>query len=78
MDSSMANKIIKARQYAEQPERIHVVSLKVEMEGDDRLHQVGYLEGVWSCDCEYHAGHRVCAHSMALERLLGDMVKIAV
>jgi hypothetical protein len=76
MDFSLANKIIKARQYAEQPERIHLVSFAVDVDGDQRTHRVGYQDGVWSCDCEFHAGHQVCAHTMALERVLGPMVKV--
>jgi hypothetical protein len=76
MDSSMANKIIKARQYAEQPERIHVVSMTVEMEGDYHTHSIGFDHGEWSCDCGFFASHRVCAHTMALERVLGPMVKV--
>jgi len=75
MDSSMVNKIYKARMYAEEPERIHIRRLDAELEGDDRMHRVAFSEGAWSCDCEYFAGHDVCAHSMALERVFGSMVR---
>jgi hypothetical protein len=75
MDSSLANKIYKARVYAEEPERIHIHRLEVEMEGDDRLHSVSFRDNEWDCDCEYFRGHRVCAHTMALERVLGPRVK---
>lgn len=77
MDSAMVHKIIKARQYAEEPERIHIDGLDVRMEGDDRQHRVELDGGVWSCDCGYFAGHRVCAHTMALERVLGSMLETA-
>jgi len=77
MDSSLVNKIYKARIYADEPERIHITRLEVEMEGDDRTHRVVFAEGKWSCDCEFFAGHQVCAHSMALERVLGPMVRVA-
>jgi hypothetical protein len=78
MDSSMAHKIYKARLYAEEPERIHIRRLEVELEGDDRLHQVGFVADEWSCDCEYFQGHRVCAHTMTLERVFGGMLKAVV
>jgi hypothetical protein len=78
MDSSLVNKIYKARVYAEEPERIHITCLEAELEGDDRLHKVGFDSDEWSCDCEYFRGHRVCAHTMALERVLGPLVKAPV
>jgi hypothetical protein len=78
MDSSHVNKVYKARQYAEEPERIHIERLEAEMEGDDRPHRIVFAEGEWSCDCEYFAGHRTCAHTMAMERVFGVMVKSAV
>jgi hypothetical protein len=78
MDSSLVNKIYKARLYAEEPERIHIRRLEVEMEGDDRPHRVSFDEYEWSCDCEYFRGHRICAHTMALERVLGPMIKAVV
>ena len=77
MDSAMVHKIIKARQYADEPERIHINGLDVEMEGDDRPHRVELRDGTWSCDCEYFQGHRLCAHTMAMERVLGEMLQPA-
>lgn len=77
MNSAMVHKIIKARQYAEEPERIHIHGLDVRMEGDDRRHRVELHDGEWSCDCEYFAARRVCAHTMALERVLGSMLETA-
>ena len=74
MNSGMTHKIIKARQYAEQPERIHIHTLAVDLDGDDRRHRVELVEDRWSCDCEYVQGHRLCAHTMAMERLLGALV----
>ena len=37
MDSAMVHKIIKARQYAEEPERIHITGLDVRMVPVERL-----------------------------------------
>jgi hypothetical protein len=73
MDSAQVHKIIKARQYAQEPERIHVRGLEVEMDGDDRSHHVELHDGVWRCDCEYFHARSECAHTMALERVIGDL-----
>lgn len=78
MDSSLVNKIYKARLYAEEPQRVHILNLEVEMQGDDRTHRVSFDDDAWSCDCEYFRGHRICAHTMALERLLAPMLPAAV
>lgn len=73
LESGMANKIYKAKQYAEQPERIHFESLRVRMEGNHSEHAVEFDKGKWSCDCEYFKNHATCSHVMALERVLGVM-----
>lgn len=73
LESGMANKIYKAKQYAEQPERIHFESLRVRMEGNHSDHSVGFDGGHWDCDCEYFRNHATCSHVMALERVLGVM-----
>lgn len=75
MDSARVHKIIKARQYAQEPERIHIRGLDVELDGDDRSHRVELRAGAWSCDCGYFQGRRECAHTMALERALGGMLQ---
>jgi hypothetical protein len=74
MDSAMVHKMIKARQYAEEPERIRIHGFSAELEGDDRRHRVELREGAWSCDCEYFQRHHSCAHTMAFERLFGPML----
>ncbi|HEV2130157.1 MAG TPA: SWIM zinc finger family protein [Longimicrobiaceae bacterium] len=73
LDSGMANKIYKAKQYAEQPERIHFESLRVRIEGVNNEHRVEFDDGHWKCDCEYFRNHATCSHVMALERILGVM-----
>jgi hypothetical protein len=77
MDSSMTHKIIKARQYADEPQRIHIHRLDLSLDGDDRVHHVELEHGVWRCDCEFFAGHRLCAHTMAVEKVMGGMLQTA-
>jgi hypothetical protein len=73
LDSGMANKIYKARQYAEQPERIRFESLRVRLDGNHSEHEVAFEGGAWSCDCGYFHNHGTCSHVMALDRVLGVM-----
>jgi hypothetical protein len=74
LDSGMVNKIYKAKQYADEPQRIHFESLKVQFDGNNSNHQVEFEDGQWKCDCNYFASHRVCCHTMAMERVLGVML----
>ncbi len=75
MDYGMISKIEKAKIYSEERERITFKSLKVELAGDNNApHIVEYHEGVWLCDCDFFASRRICSHTMALERILRDMV----
>lgn len=77
MDSAQVHKIIKARQYAGEPERIHLIALEARLDGDDRTHRVELHDGRWSCDCEYFRNRAECAHTMALERTFGPMLEVA-
>ena len=74
MDSAMIAKISKAREYAEQPERISFKSFKVEFQGKHQAYKVAYENGVWHCTCDFFEQRGVCSHTMAMERLLGAML----
>lgn len=79
MDYGMIGKIEKAKIYAEESsERIQFESLRVTLRGDnDRVHEVSYKDGVWSCDCDFFATRGVCSHTMAIEKVLPNMVEMA-
>lgn len=77
MDYGMISKIEKAKIYSEERERITFKSLKVELNGDNNApHAVEYNEGVWHCDCDFFGSRGICSHTMALERILRDMVDL--
>ena len=76
MDYGMIGKIEKAKIYSEERERIEFESFRVKIEGDNNSHVVGYDHGAWDCDCDYFASHAVCGHTMAMERVLKDMVEL--
>ena len=74
MDSGMIGKILKAKQYAEERDRIEFTDLSVIIHGENNDHQVRYQEGEWNCTCDFFASHDVCSHTMAMERILGEMI----
>jgi hypothetical protein len=77
MDYGMIGKIEKAKVYAEERERIQFESLTVTLRGDnDTIHDVSYQNGKWNCDCSFFASRGVCSHTMAMERILADMVEM--
>lgn len=76
MDYGMIGKIEKSKIYAEERERIEFEAFQVNIQGDNDKHIVGYNKGTWTCDCAYFASHAVCGHTMAMERVLKDMVQL--
>ncbi len=77
MDYGMIGKIEKARRYSEQTERIQFEQFTVTFNGENNPHTVMYAEGSWHCDCNFFASRGVCSHTMAMERILGQMLTIA-
>jgi hypothetical protein len=79
MMDSVASRIIKARQYAqERDRRVRVHRFEVELHGEHANHNVSYDNGQWTCDCEEAQLRGVCAHIMAMEEILGETVEPAV
>ena len=74
MDSGMIGKILKAKQYAQERDRIEFTQFAVTLHGENSDHQVTYDEGHWNCECSYFRSHGVCSHTMALERVLEGMI----
>lgn len=76
MDSGMIGKIEKSKRYAEERHRIKFDEFKVTLEGNHAAHLVSFQEGKWACDCDFFAHRGVCSHTMALERVLGEMLPL--
>ena len=74
MYSSVIGKIEKARIYAEERGRINFDSFVTHFRGEHDSHQVEYNAGAWSCSCQFFPSHGFCSHSMALQRILEDML----
>ncbi len=75
MDASMINKIQKAGEYANQPERATFNSLTVHFRGDNSSYEISLDADGWSCTCSGFQRYAICPHIMALENLLKPMLK---
>ena len=74
MDTGLVSRIIKARQYAQETDRIEFAHLEVRFKGDHNTYRVKYDEGLWHCTCEEAVRTGICSHIMALEQILGNSV----
>lgn len=74
MDSRLARKIEKAKDYALQPERVKFAQYKATFKGDNEDHEISYETDTWRCTCHYFEGHETCSHTMAMQIMLEDMV----
>jgi hypothetical protein len=74
MDYGMIGKIEKAKRYAEERDRILFTQFTVTIKGENSPHTVEYDQGQWQCDCDFFQTRGACSHTMALERILEDMI----
>ncbi|MBK9054446.1 MAG: hypothetical protein IPL78_27115 [Chloroflexi bacterium] len=75
MDYGMIGKIEKAKMYAMERSRFKFDVFTVRLAGDnDTVHVVSYDHGDWDCDCSFFTTRGRCSHTMAVERVLEDML----
>ncbi len=74
MQSSLIGKIEKARRYAQEPDRVTFSELEVKFRGEHDDYHTGYREGQWHCSCHFFATWGLCSHTIALEKILRDML----
>ena len=76
MNSSLISKIEKSRRYAEEPERVKFESFSVEFQGNNDNYTTTMNGNELSCTCHTFAeqGMGTCAHIMAMQRILHDMM----
>ena len=74
MDSSIIGKIEKARQYAEEKDRVNITSFSATFKGNHDQYDVRFENGAWRCECHFFATRAVCSHTMALQRMLEAML----
>jgi hypothetical protein len=78
MDSGMIGKIEKGIKYSREPERFEFQQLRVSVRGEHKTHPVQYDQGNWKCDCEFFITHQQCSHTIAVEKVLGQMLPGAI
>ena len=74
MQSSLIGKIEKAKYYSQETGRITFSEFSVEFRGEHSNYITGYKDGKGHCSCHFFAGWGLCSHTMALERILGNML----
>jgi len=74
MQSSLIGKIEKAKRYAQETERISLTEFLVKFHGEHDNYITGYKDGKWHCSCQFFSGWGLCSHTMALERVLGNLL----
>ncbi len=74
MQSSLIGKIEKAKHYAQEPNRVTFSELSVKFRGEHNDYDTGYKDGKWYCSCHFFSTWGLCSHTMALERILGNML----
>ena len=74
MQSSLIGKIEKAKRYAEERDRITFSELTVKFRGENNDYNTSYRDGKWQCTCSFFSSWGMCSHTMAMERILADML----
>jgi len=74
MQSSLIGKIEKAKLYAQELARISFTEFSVKFRGENDIHETGYRNGEWHCSCNFFAIWGACSHTMALEKILVNML----
>lgn len=74
MQSSLIGKIEKAKRYAQETDRVTFHELAVRFHGENNDYDTGYKDGKWHCTCRFFSQWGLCSHTMAMERILVNML----
>jgi hypothetical protein len=74
MHSSVIGKIEKANRYARERDRITFDRIAVTFKGDNDTHRLSLDADGWDCNCHYFESWHTCAHILALQKILGEML----
>jgi len=74
MQSSLIGKIEKANRYAQETERVTFNEFLVNFRGEHDNYTTEYKDGKWHCSCHFFSSWGVCSHTIALEKILGNML----
>lgn len=74
MQSSLIGKIEKAKRYAEQKNRVKIKEIRLDFQGEHDIYQVTLSANKWTCTCSFYNNWGLCSHTMAMQRMLSDML----
>ena len=74
MQSSLIGKIEKAKRYAQETDRVTFSELSVKFRGENDSYITSYKAGKWHCSCHFFSSWGLCSHTMALQRILENML----
>ena len=74
MQSSLIGKIEKAKRYAQEKDRITFSDLSVKFRGENDNYNISYHDSKWYCSCHFFSSWGTCSHTMALEKILDNML----
>ena len=74
MQSSLIGKIEKAKRYAQETDRVTFTEFSVKFRGENDYYVTGYRDGKWHCSCHFFSSWGLCCHTMAMERILANML----
>ncbi len=72
---NVVSDVDKSIRYAGELERITFTSFDVTFEGDHNVHHISYDNGTWNSGDSFFRSHNYSSHTIALERIFGDMLK---
>jgi hypothetical protein len=75
---NVVSDIEKAKRYAEEPDRIRILSFDATFRGDNDTHQLSYDAHGWHSDTAFFRSRGVDAHTMALERMLKGLIPATI
>ena len=74
MQSSVIGKIEKAHRYAQETDRVTCSEFSVKFRGENNDYDTGYKDDKWHCTCQFFSNWGLCSHTMALEKILDNML----
>ncbi len=77
MQSSLIGKIEKANRYALEKDRVTFSEFSVKFRGENDTYDTSYHDDKWNCSCHFFSTWGTCSHTMALEKILEDMLPAA-
>jgi len=74
MHSSVIGKVEKANRYSHELDRITIDRLSLTFRGDNDTHVVTLEADRWQCNCHAFESWNTCAHVLAMQKIMGQML----